>query len=84
VQGENIELRWLWVQEASKEGRFLLKTVKTDDNPGDIGTKYSSEARLSLLLDILGMRRLTQGPLYAAMMLSLFPGVRGQDDGEEK
>ncbi len=80
---KHIELRWLWVQEALRERRFLLKTVKTDDNPSDVGTKYLSEARLALLLDILGMLRSKQESVCAVAMLGCFPVVRGQGEDDD-
>ena len=54
-----------------------------DDNPSDVGTKYLSEARLVLLLDILGMLRSKQESVCAVAMLSCFPLVHGHGEDDD-
>ena len=54
----HLEVRWLWVQEALREGRFVLKAVPGNSNPSDLGTKYHSAERLQFLLELCrGLRR---------------------------
>ncbi len=60
-----------------------MKTVKTDDNPSDVGTKYLSEARLALPLDILGMLRSKQVSVCTVAMLSCFPVARGHGEDDD-
>ena len=54
----HIELRWLWVQEALRQRRFVLKGLPGNVNPSDLGTKYHPGEKLRQLIDLcLGLRR---------------------------
>ena len=44
----------LWIQEASKSGRFNTKKVDTSVNPADLVMKPVSKARFEQLMSLVG------------------------------
>ena len=50
----HLELKWLWVQDAVKEGRVKLKTVRGTENVADHLTKPKSKVEIEELLKKVG------------------------------
>ena len=65
----HMETKWCWVQEALREGRFVLRKALTEENEADIGTKWLEAARLLKLLMAMNMRRIS-GPVLAALVIA--------------
>ena len=61
----HLDCRLLWVQEAVHAGRFHVGSCPTRLNVADIGTKVLSQARIQLLLGLLGYHH-AQGSLGRA------------------
>ena len=64
-----METKWCWVQEALREGRFVLRKALTEENEADIGTKWLGAPRLLKLLMAMNMRRIS-GPVLAALVIA--------------
>jgi hypothetical protein len=50
----HLEVRFLWVQEALRDGRFVIQKVAGTENPADIATNGFGEADASRLLGAVG------------------------------
>ena len=50
----HVELKWLWVQEAVKEGRIQIKKVKGEENVADHLTKPKARAEVEDLIRLAG------------------------------
>ncbi len=51
----HIDTHTLWVQQAVRSGRVLLKTVLGEENPADLLTKHSlSQERIAKLTNLFG------------------------------
>ena len=44
----------LWIQEASKSGRFVTKKVGTSVNPADLMTKPLPKPKIEQLMNLMG------------------------------
>ena len=49
-----MELKHLWVQEATRKGRVTLGKEKSEDNAGDLLTKHLPEEKAARFLEKLG------------------------------
>ena len=52
---KSLEMRTLWLQQVVKEKTLTLKTVKSQDNCADLGTKTLTAGTLSLLRNLNGL-----------------------------
>ena len=52
---ESLEVRTLWLQQVVKAKTLTLKTVKSQDNCADLGTKPLVAGTLSLLRNLHGL-----------------------------
>ena len=52
---KSLELRTLWLQQVVKATTFTLKTVKSQDNCADLGTKTLTAGTLSLPRNLNGL-----------------------------
>ena len=50
----HLEVKYLWLQEAGRKGRFVLRKVRGTTIPGDFLTKPLSAAEMASLLASLG------------------------------
>ena len=50
---KHIDVKCLWLQECIALKRIVLQSVKSEDNPADVGTKHISAGRLLVLRDLL-------------------------------
>ena len=55
-KAKHVDMQNLWVQEASKSGRFVTKKVGTCEDPADLMTKPIPKARIEQLMSLLGLR----------------------------
>ena len=53
-KAEHVHMQNLWIQEASKSGRFTTKKVDTSVNPADLMTKPLAKARIERLMSLMG------------------------------
>ena len=53
-KANHVDMHNLWMQEASKSGRFTTKKVDTSVNPADLVTKPVSKARIEQLVSLMG------------------------------
>ena len=53
----HLQIRYLWVQQALKDGLFKLARVDTKENASDVGTKPLGEAEAWKCMSRLGLRR---------------------------
>ena len=44
-EAKHVDMQNLWIQEASKSGRFATKKVDTSVNPADLMTEADSEGK---------------------------------------
>ena len=49
-KANRVDVQNLWIQEASKSGRFSTKTVDTSVNPSDLMTKSSPKPKIEQLM----------------------------------
>ena len=49
-----VDMQNLWIQEASKSGRFATKKVDTSVNPADLMMKPIPKARIEQLMSLMG------------------------------
>jgi hypothetical protein len=52
----HLEVRYLWVQDALKKGKFTIEKVKGDINPGDLATKPHSLEEMQVMLKIVNVK----------------------------
>ena len=52
---KHLQIRRLWLQAATRDGRVSVHAVGTKENTADIGTKPLSARRVRLLLNMIGM-----------------------------
>ena len=52
---KSLEVRTLWLQQVVKAKALTLKTVKSQDNCADLGTKTLTAGTLSLLRNLNGL-----------------------------
>ena len=55
-KAKHVDMQNLWMQEASKSGRFATKKIDTSVNPADLMTKPIPKARIEQLMSLLGIR----------------------------
>ena len=53
-KANHVDMQNLWIQEASKSGRFATKKVDTSVNPADLMTKPIPKARIEQLMSLMG------------------------------
>ena len=53
-KAKHVDMQNLWIQEASKSGRFATKKVDTSANPADLMTKPIPKARIEQLMSLMG------------------------------
>jgi hypothetical protein len=58
---KGLEVKTLWLQQEVKRRRVCLRTVGTEDNLADLGTKVLSVARLEPLRQLCGLLRKDEG-----------------------
>ena len=51
---KHVDMQNLWIQEASKSGRFVTKKVGTNVNPADLMTKRLPRSKVEQLMSLLG------------------------------
>ena len=55
---KHIDVQFLWLQEAQREGRVSISKVHTDHNPADLLTKAATEHKMLHHMAILNFRYL--------------------------
>ena len=53
-KAKHVDMQNLWIQEASKAGRFVTKKVGTNVNPADLMTKPLAKPKIEQLMSIMG------------------------------
>ena len=53
-KAKHVDMQNLWIQEASKSGRFATKKVDTSVRPADLMTKPIPKARIEQLMSSMG------------------------------
>ena len=53
-KAKHVDMQSLWMQEASKSGRFATKKVDTSVNPADLMTKPIPKGRIEQLMSFMG------------------------------
>ena len=53
-KAKHVDVQNLWIQEASKAGRFVTKEVGTNVNPADLMTKPLAKPKIEQLMSIMG------------------------------
>ena len=53
-KAKHVDMQNLWIQEASKVGRFVTKKVGTIVNPADLMTKPLAKPKIEQLTSIMG------------------------------
>lgn len=51
----HLETKYLWVQQATRQGRLKTRKVKGTENPADVGTKYLSRVEMQKVLKQIGI-----------------------------
>ena len=53
-KAKHVDTQNLWIQEASKSGRFATRNVGTNVNPADMMTKPLAKSKIEQLMGIMG------------------------------
>ena len=53
-KAKHVDMQNLWIQEASKSGRFVKKKVGTSVNPADLTTKPLPKPKIEQLMSLMG------------------------------
>ena len=53
-KAKHVDMQNLWIQEASKSGRFVTKKVGTSVNPADLMTKPLPKPKIEQLMNLMG------------------------------
>ena len=53
-EAKHVDMQNLWIQEASKSGRFITKKVGTNVNPADLMTKPLPRPKMEQLVSLTG------------------------------
>ena len=53
-KAKHVDMQNLWIQEASKSGRFVTKKVGTNVNPADLMTKPLPKPKVEQLMNLMG------------------------------
>ena len=53
-KAKHVDMQNLWIQKASRSGRFTTKKVDTSVNPADLVTKPVSKARNEQFMSLMG------------------------------
>ena len=53
-KAKHVDMQNLWIQEASKSGRFTTRKVGTNVNPADLTTKPLAKPKIEQLIGIMG------------------------------
>ena len=74
-KAKHVDMQNLWIQEASKSGRFATKKVDTSANPADLMTKPFPKARIEQLMSLMGyefVSAMTSAPEGQATMTQVY------------
>ena len=55
-KAKHVDIQNLWIQEASKSGKFVTKKVGTNVNPADLMTKPLTRPNIEQLMTVMGFR----------------------------
>ena len=58
-KAKHVDMQNLWIQEASKSGRFATKKIETSVNAADLMTKPIPKARIEQLMSLMGYEFVT-------------------------
>ena len=53
-KAKHVDMQNLWIQDASKSGRFITRKVGTNMNPVDLVTKPLAKPKIEQLMGIMG------------------------------
>ena len=53
-KAKHVDMQNLWIQEASKSGRFVTKKVGTSVHPADLMTKPQPKPKIEQLTNLMG------------------------------
>ena len=53
-KAKHVDMQNLWIQEASKSGRFVTKKVGTSVNPADLMTKPLPKPKIEQPMNLMG------------------------------
>ena len=51
----HMETKWLWVQQAVRDGRIKIKKISGTDNPADVPTKFLTAKQMNRVLNPIGI-----------------------------
>ena len=60
-KAKHVDMQNLWIQEASKSGRFVTKKVGTNVNPADLMTKLLPKPKVEQLMNLMGYEIMKTG-----------------------
>ena len=60
-KAKHVDMQNLWIQEASKSGRFITKKVGTNVNPADLMTKPPPRPKIEQLMSLMGYEFMKTG-----------------------
>ena len=81
-----MEVKYLWAQEAHRNGSFEVRKVPGPRNPADINTKPSSAADMTEKLKAIGtylVKRAGEGPWEQIVSGGRVPWADAWDDEQE-
>ena len=82
----HLEVRYLWTQEALRDGRSSIRKLDSATKKADIATKWVSREVMKRICDRLPMRSssrwLTEREIGALMASTLVESMRGADAAE--
>ena len=55
-KAKHVDIQNLWIQEASRAGKFVTKKVGTNVNPADLMTKPLPRPNIEQLMTVMGFR----------------------------
>ena len=55
-KAKHVDMQKLWIQEASKSGRFMTKKVGTNVNPADLMTNSATQTENRTIDELHGLR----------------------------
>ena len=74
-KAKHVDMQNLWIQEASKSGRFVTKKVDTSVNPADLMTKPVSKARIEQLISLMGYEFVDSETSASKGLPTMTPGL---------
>ena len=83
----HMEVKYLWAQQAYRDGRFEVRKVKGEENPADIDTKPKTGSEMKEQLARIGgtfrKRAAESGPWESMVDLPRIRWAEAQDESEE-